>query len=419
MRLIGSLLVGLAVPAALAAATLAWQQSAASAAPPTPGGPVFYGELRGAIEFARPHAGGNGRACATCHRLEDAFALSPATVEARFQRLQQRRRHDPAADDPLFRAIDADDWADDFTTLRRKALVRVVRPLPPNVRLADDPTATTVAVWRAVPTVANAALTAPYQAEGRLATLEAQAAEAMRMYSQTPSGPPAEVTARLADFQRHLFTSRRVARLASRPPGDTAPDTTIPPLGALEAAGKATFERFCTRCHGGPAMVTSTDARFLPVPQRGPQPGTQDFVNLFVQTPRPPGPFFAGLPSAELPEREYLVTLPDGSVRSVVTSDPGRGLVSGDLRDFGRFDVPTLFGIRLTAPYFHDHSAATLEDVVAHYQALFRFMQSADETQALCSPPGPMGDGRPPGCCGFAPIPDADIPGLVAFLRRL
>jgi hypothetical protein len=95
-----------------------------------------------AIEFFRPHKTGNGRSCATCHRPEDNFALTPATVEARYQAWQARRRHDSSADDPLFRSIDADDFDQDFTTLRTKALVRVALPLAANVKLEDDPTAT-------------------------------------------------------------------------------------------------------------------------------------------------------------------------------------------------------------------------------------------------------------------------------------
>ena len=35
------------------------------------------------------------------------------------------------------------------------------------------------------------------------------------------------------------------------------------------------------------------------------------------------------------------------------------------------FDIPTLYGISKTAPYFHDNSAATLEDVMLHYQLDF------------------------------------------------
>lgn len=48
-----------------------------------------------------------------------------------------------------------------------------------------------------------------------------------------------------------------------------------------------------------------------------------------------------------------------------------RGLaeITGDARDMGRFRSPTLRNIALTAPYFHDGSAATLEEVIAHYEA--------------------------------------------------
>jgi cytochrome c peroxidase len=35
-------------------------------------------------------------------------------------------------------------------------------------------------------------------------------------------------------------------------------------------------------------------------------------------------------------------------------------------------DVTQLRGISKTAPYFHNNSAATLEDVLDHYDALFR-----------------------------------------------
>ena len=35
------------------------------------------------------------------------------------------------------------------------------------------------------------------------------------------------------------------------------------------------------------------------------------------------------------------------------------------------FKIPTLWGVARTAPYFHDNSAKTLEDVMRHYQAFF------------------------------------------------
>lgn len=73
---------------------------------------------------------GNGRSCATCHVPNEAFQLAPGSVEARYQALQERRLTDPEADDPLFRSIDANDGAEDFSNLRNHALVRVFIPLP-------------------------------------------------------------------------------------------------------------------------------------------------------------------------------------------------------------------------------------------------------------------------------------------------
>jgi cytochrome c peroxidase len=50
---------------------------------------------------------------------------------------------------------------------------------------------------------------------------------------------------------------------------------------------------------------------------------------------------------------------------------PNRGVmeVTGELRDMGHFRAPTLRNIAVTAPYMHDGSIATLEEVLDHYEA--------------------------------------------------
>jgi cytochrome c peroxidase len=47
--------------------------------------------------------------------------------------------------------------------------------------------------------------------------------------------------------------------------------------------------------------------------------------------------------------------------------DPGRFAVTGREEDRGRFRTPSLRNVAVTAPYFHDGSAATLADVIDHY----------------------------------------------------
>ncbi|MEX1192706.1 MAG: cytochrome c peroxidase [Brumimicrobium sp.] len=49
--------------------------------------------------------------------------------------------------------------------------------------------------------------------------------------------------------------------------------------------------------------------------------------------------------------------------------DPGRMLVTGNPNDEGKFKVPTLRNIELTAPYMHDGRFSSLEDVVNHYSS--------------------------------------------------
>jgi cytochrome c peroxidase len=47
--------------------------------------------------------------------------------------------------------------------------------------------------------------------------------------------------------------------------------------------------------------------------------------------------------------------------------DPGRMLVTGNPNDEGKFKVPTLRNIELTAPYMHDGRFTSLTEVVNHY----------------------------------------------------
>ena len=49
--------------------------------------------------------------------------------------------------------------------------------------------------------------------------------------------------------------------------------------------------------------------------------------------------------------------------------DRGRGAITGDSLDNGKFKAPTLRNIALSAPYMHDGRFATLEEVIDHYNS--------------------------------------------------
>lgn len=62
------------------------------------------------------------------------------------------------------------------------------------------------------------------------------------------------------------------------------------------------------------------------------------------------------------------------------TGDPGLARVTEDPRDEGKFKVPSLRNVALTAPYMHDGSLATLEDVVEHYSKGGQGHENTDPT---------------------------------------
>jgi cytochrome c peroxidase len=66
-----------------------------------------------------------------------------------------------------------------------------------------------------------------------------------------------------------------------------------------------------------------------------------------------------------------------------MTTDPGRALVTGLWKDVGRLKGPILRGLASRAPYFHNGSAQTLEDVLDFYNARFDIGLSASEKEDL------------------------------------
>ena len=52
-------------------------------------------------------------------------------------------------------------------------------------------------------------------------------------------------------------------------------------------------------------------------------------------------------------------------------TDPGRALITGKCADIGKVKGPILRGLAARAPYFHNGSAATLQDVVQFYNSRF------------------------------------------------
>jgi cytochrome c peroxidase len=383
---------------------------------------------------------GNGRACSDCHMVSEQFRLTPKAAESRFQKLQARRQYNPAADDPLFRPIDADDFhvngaqATDYSNLRQNGLIRIQFALPPNMRLIDpvtnQPSAeTSVDVWRMVPGVTDVRLTGSdglnpwprgpnptggYQLDGRFLTLQDQALGALVTHAEIQNPPTQQRLDDLNSFQQVLFTNERVRALsAAIDAGVTPLPDTDPPLNALEQQGKVVFTRACAQCHGGPGQSTpqAPVVHFHDISSQCPRP---------VDTVSPPRFLFAACPDRLARNaRTYEITMANGTKVRRTTSDPGRALLTGfvggppGLDDWNKLDVPGLRGLRYTAPYFHNNSADTLEAVVDHYIEFFKRIKAN-------APPGVVPPAASTDGVNFdrQPLPE-ERGALLAYLNTL
>jgi cytochrome c peroxidase len=65
------------------------------------------------------------------------------------------------------------------------------------------------------------------------------------------------------------------------------------------------------------------------------------------------------------------------------TTDPGRALRSGRWADVDRFKTPSMRGLAARPPYFHNGIAATLKDVVLHYEQALGFVFTPEEREDL------------------------------------
>jgi cytochrome c peroxidase len=127
--------------------------------------------------------------------------------------------------------------------------------------------------------------------------------------------------------------------------------------------------------------------------------------------------------------RFYEIIRPNGQVTRRESSDPGRSLLTGFASlgagppplvpppqdDWQALDVPQVRNVSKTAPYFHNNSAATLDDLLDHYEELFKFI-------AATAPPPPAP--RPPvistdGLNVDRPFTAQERPALMTYLLKL
>lgn len=329
---------------------------------------------RGRRLFEDATFNGNGRTCQTCHSSETG-TVSPAEARRRF-------RKDPS--DPLFIHDGSDDFlGNGVSRMLRDATVLVRVPLAANVKIADDPAARSVTVRRGIASTLNTpALDPVLMLDGRQPNLATQAASAIVDHA-LGQVPGASALGAIADFQRkapRFFSSLALRRFAAG--GAPAPGL---PVGrtASERRGRRFFEDvppdpaqglkpgLCAHCHSGPLLnQTNQFAQFF-IPSPAPIPAGQRFIGVGVSE----------FNRANNPVHDYVFNAGTPQEVHVSSPDIGRAAVTGVIDDprlehVNAFKISPLRGIRRTAPYFHDNSANTLEDVASHYAEFFNLVSN-------------------------------------------
>jgi cytochrome c peroxidase len=341
---------------------------------------------------------GDGRVCATCHTNENNGTLSPAQAQALYAR-------DPDA--PLFRSIDSDDGVgSSYTRLLANATIRIHIPLPANIRPLDDLSATEAVFNRGIPTTLNTpALDPTLMSDGRAANLQDQALGAINSHFEPLVQPTSCQLDDIAAFEQTLFSSLQLAAYSRGAPLELPAGNT-----ASEQRGRAFFTGtgVCGACHGGVLMNTN------PTSPVGPH-----FSNALAgllptdQHPNPIRMWLMLMPDGSVPPAR-LCALAGGSLTStpyaackVPSGDPARALITGNPVFTNVVKIPILWNIRNTAPYFHDNSADTLQEVVDHYDSLFRLLPFV--VQGL----------TPPGTVVPNGLSDQDKADIIAFMNLL
>ncbi len=316
---------------------------------------------------------GNDRTCATCH-IGGSTALSVPQAQSLFS-------VDPTG--PLFRSIDSDDGVgNDYSLLLRDATVRIPLLLAANVTVdeVNHPNVSvgadgriTLTVRRGVPATKNIAFEPFIMYDARENDLVVQAGHAVETHNQPGRLATLLEKQAMAAFQQSQFTSPALKVFAE---GGAAPTL---PLGVTdsEKRGRVFFEDvfefdgskrgLCAMCHSGPLLNTVN--QFNPLEFNGSRFAT-NFSSEFNKN--------------QYPVFTFRWNMPDGSQRVLHSPDPGVGTITGDPcaadplacvinpgSTASVFKIPTLWNVKNTAPYFHDSSAKSLDEMMNHYQAFF------------------------------------------------
>jgi RoxA-like, cytochrome c-like len=387
--------------------------------------------------------GTNGRACITCHGPGEGWTLTPAGVKQRFDAsdgLEPLFRTNDGSNSPNAKVDSLNDRKKAYSMLLNRAVIRVGLPIPPGAEFelvaVDDPygfaSASELSLFRRPLPSTNLRFLSAVMWDGRENsgnsledTLKGQAQGATLGHAQAFTGLTDEQAREIVSFELSLFTAQDSDNAAGELQAQGAKGGPVPlsqqkffigindPLGqnptgapfdpdafsifnaweALSSAdtSKTTAARLAVE--RGQALfntqpITITGVKGLNDDQNVSSiPGTcttchdaPNVGNHSVKAPLDIGLTDASRRTSDMPLYTFRKK---GSGERVQTTDPGRALISGKWQDIGRFKGPVLRGLAARAPYFHNGSAATLDDVVNFYNGRFDMNLTSQEKADL------------------------------------
>jgi hypothetical protein len=424
--------------------------------------------------------GGTGRACVTCHQPSDGMSLAARTAVQRWKVTNGR--------DPLFAAYDGSNCPNlpqgepgSHSLLLERGLFRVEREWPPRdatgrridpdfrLEVVRDPTGCNsgpdygplaakprISVYRRPRPVANLKyltavgfaydpkqgmalpvdpatgrrLSGNFMADGRAATLEAQAQDAALTHLQTRR-PLAQAQLRaIIDFENRLYVAQQSSRVAGPLDADGAaggpgmlersepgqlgsigravwseyaawmpapastPPTPAPALTSLEREFRESVARGALVFRNRTFLITDSAGINSPVGFGNPVRNSCVFCHNMSQMGNDVAPGQVDLGTTTLPFADPAPQLPlfritclkdphphYGAV--ILTTDPGYALTTGRCADVGKITLQSMRGLAARAPYFSNGSAPDLRAVVDYYDRRYHIGYTEQEKRDL------------------------------------
>lgn len=344
--------------------------------------------------------GTNGRDCGTCHAPEDGWSLRPATVTLMF--LFTGGTH------PLFvNNLDTDSPTCDMSTvqsrwgcttmLRQGLFTRKVSPPATrdyDVIAANDPfgVGTTSSLWffrRPLPTANFRSHTVMWDGANTVGTSlrDGLIKQARGNVTGAQQGAPATdaVIFDIVDYELAMANAQIIGHQTGAL--DSAGANGGPEAASAQLLANGRFDLFDAWANAGNPRRRAIyrGQEIFNNPNVASGKTCRGCHNAANNGQNVAGTLFdVGVSRPDLGPGKAVYTFQRRSDGAILTStDPGRGIRSGNFADLNKFKTPNLRGLAARAPYFHNGIARDLGAVIDHYEVALGFDFTASEKADL------------------------------------